>query len=429
MKEYNSIGKSIPRIDAIQQVTGRLIYGEDLYRPNMLYAKAHYSKYPHAKLLKIDTSRAEKMPGVRAVITSKDVPYNRYGFQIFDQRVLAEDKVRYRGDCIAVVAAETLQQAELAADAIKVDYEPLPAMLNPFKAMEKEAPAIHDDYLKNNIPCHLKVRTGDIDEGFRNSYIIEKNEYKTQKVEHAPIEPHVALSELAPDGKLIIHTSTSRVFHYIGVLVSVLKRPMNMIQIKSPSIGGAFGGKNEVMLEPWVSLLTLKTRRPVKMVFTREEEFSTSTIRHAYNYVYKSGVSKDGKLLCAEVKIIADCGAYLGLGKSTLMKAVVHACGPYYVPNVKVDGYLIYTNALIGSSMRGMGIPQACFACESQMDILAHKLGIDPFYFRYLNMFNRKGYLPNGQEINSTAAKKTYKRAVEIYNSEGVEGQKDEKKG
>lgn len=417
MSEFDVIGKRMPRTDAILQVTGKIVYGEDLYRPNMLYAKAKYSDYPHAKIIKINTKKAENMSGVKAVITYKDVPYNRYGFGIFDQQVLAETKVRYRGDCIAVVAAESKEQAERAVNAVEVEYEELPALFEPFEAMKPDATLIHEDLFENNIPYHLKIRTGNIEDGFKNAYLIDENVFKTQKVDHTPIEPHVALSELESDGKLVIWTSSSRVFHYIGVMNKIMKIPMNMIQIKTPAVGGAFGGKNEVMLEPWVALLTLKTKRPVKMVFTREEEFSTSTIRHAYTFKYKSGVSKEGKLLASEIEIIADSGAYLGLGKSTLMKAIVHACGPYNVPNVKVDGYLVYTNTLIGSSMRGMGVPQACFACESQMDILASKLNMNPWDFRLLNMFGDKGYLPNGQVINSKAMKLTFKRAIELYNN------------
>jgi len=416
MSEFNVIGKSIPRTDAVQQVTGKIVYGEDLYRPHMLYAKAHYSAYPHARILHIDIRRAEQMPGVKAVITHKDVPDNRFGFNVIDQKVLAEDKVHYRGDCIAVVAAETLKQAEAAAAAVKVTYEELPPLFDPFEAMKQDAPVIHEELSADNISHHLKIRSGDTEQGFKESYLIEKNVFKTQKVEHAPIEPHVALSELDPDGKLIVWTSSSRVFQYSGVMTKVMKIPMHMMQIKSPAVGGAFGGKNEVMLEPWVALLTQKTGRPVKMVFTREEEFRTSTIRHAYTITYKSSVSKDGKLLAAEIDAVSDCGAYLAQGKSQLMKAIVHLCGPYYVPNVKIDGYLVYTNTLVGSSMRGMGVPQACFACESQMDILALKLGMDPWEFRSINMFGSKGYLPNGQVINAEAMRKTYLRAVELYN-------------
>lgn len=416
MGEFDVIGKRIPRTDSVQQVTGRNIYGEDLYRPNMLYAKAHYSKYPHAKILSIDTSKAEKMPGVQAIITHKDVPHNRYGFQIHDQRVLAEDKVRYRGDCIAVVAAESKDEAQAAADKIIVEYEQLPSYFDPIEAMKEDALLIHEDRFKSNIPHHLKIRQGDVETAFKDAYLVESTTFQTQKHDHAPIEPHVSLSELEPDGKLVIWTSSSRVFHYVGVLVDVLKIPMNMIQVKSPAVGGAFGGKNEVMLEPWVALLTLKTQRPVKMVFTREEDLETSTVRHAYTLHYKTAISKEGKLLANQVEIIADCGAYLGLGKSTLTKAVVQACGPYYIENVKIDGLLVYTNTLIGSSMRGMGVPQVCFAMESQMDILAAKLGIDPWELRRINMFGDTGFIPNGQVVNSKAMRLTFERAIELFN-------------
>lgn len=418
--EFESIGKRIPRTDALSQLTGTCEYGDDMYRPNMLIAAACYSDSAHARILKIDTEEASRMPGVDTIITHKDIPHNRYGFAVHDQRVLADDKVRYRGDCIAVVAAQTREQAHAAAKAIKVEYEQLPAIFDPFEAMKTDAVLIHEDQFETNVPYHIKAYLGNIDQGFAQSDLIVEEKYNTQKVDHAPIEPHVALAEPLPDGRLIIWTSTSRVYHYVDVLVNVLQMPMSQISVKTPAgIGGAFGGKNEVMLEPWVGLLAMKTKRPVKMTFSREEDLSTSTIRHAYELHYKTGVKKDGTLLAASVQMYADTGAYLGLGKSQLTKAVVHACGPYNIPNIKVDGYLIFTNTLIASAMRGMGVPQANFACESHMDLIAQRLGMDSLQLRKKNVFGDVGKLPNGQQINSKPMSFTLQRALELFNGEG----------
>lgn len=422
MKTYNVVGKSMPRTDAPLQVTGRLVYGEDLYRDNMLYASAKYSDQMHARILSIDTSAAEKMPGVRAVITHKDVPVNKNGSGIYgtyDQPVLAGEKVCYRGDAIAVVAAETKDQAKAAAAAIKVEYEPLRPLFTVEEAMAPDAPLIHPDWYSSNVSHHQKIRNGDSSEHmFDGCYLVAENTYTTQKVDHAPIEPHVALAELEPDGQLVITTSTSRPFNYLGVMTNILQMPATMIRIRSAAVGGAFGGKNEIMLEPWVALLALKTRRPVKMVFSREEDLSTSTIRHAYKMIYKTGVSKDGHLLANEVKIFANSGAYLGLGSSTMLKAIVHACGPYSIPNVKADAYLVYTNTLVGSSMRGMGVPQVCFAMESQLDVLAKGLGISPEEIRRINLFDEYGFMPNGQVTFSPGARASYERAWEIFRDE-----------
>ena len=418
MAEFSVVGKRIPRVDAHEQVTGRLVYGDDMYRPNMLFAQARYADHPHARILGMDVSQAKNMSGVRAIVTYKDVPHNRYGFNIHDQRVLVDDKVRYRGDCIAVVAADTQELARSAADAIKVEYEVLQPLLSPVDAMREGAPLIHGDQFDTNVPVHLKLRLGDAEEGFAQCSVVHSETYSTQKVDHAPMEPHVALAEIEPDGTLVITTSTSRVFHYVGILTMVLQMPMTKLRVKSAAVGGAFGGKNEVMLEPWVGLLALKTGRPVKMTYSRKEDLCTSTVRHAYVLKYKMGAAKDGRLLAAEIEIIADGGAYAGLSKSTLTKAMVHATGPYFIPNVKVDGYVAYTNALIASSMRGMGVPQVCFAVESHMDAMAQQLDMSPEAFRRINLFGEHGNLPNGQVVNTKALRLTFERALTLYDGE-----------
>lgn len=271
------------------------------------------------------------------------------------------------------------------------------------------AVANEEDVQKSlGIEADVAVESGELD----------REKYRTQKVDHAPTEPHVALAEIMEDGQLVITTSTSRPFNYIGVLTNILQLPATKLRVRSPAVGGAFGGKNEIMLEPWIAVLAQKTGRPVKMTFSREEELSTSTIRHAYEMTYRTGVSREGKLLANEVTILADSGAYLGLGKSTLLKAIVHACGPYTVPNVKADAYLVYTNTLIGSSMRGMGVPQVCFAMESQLDRLAKKLSITPEEIRRINLFSEYGRMPNGQISFSAGARKSYERAWEIFRDE-----------
>ncbi|MDI6707351.1 MAG: molybdopterin-dependent oxidoreductase [Bacillota bacterium] len=425
MNSYDVIGIRMPRHDVVQQVTGKVVYGEDLYRPDMLYAKALYSKYAHAKILRVDVSEASRVPGVKGIITAEDVPNNRFGFSHIDQPVLADDKVRYRGDAVAVVAADSLKAADEAVKLIKVDYDVLPVVFDPLEAMKEDAPLVHDG---SNIVTHIKIRQGDAEEGFKNSDIIVEEEFSSQKVEHSPIETHVALAEIENDGKLVIWTSSSRPFHYAEQLIKILAIPMNRLQIKTPSVGGAFGGKNEITLEPWVALLAMKTKRPVKMVFTREEEFFSSTVRHPYIMKYKTGLRKDGKIIARQVQLISNSGAYAALGKSTLTKATVHCCGPYNIPNVKVDGYLVYTNTLVGGSMRGMGVPQVCFAHEVHANTIAEKLGMDPVEFRIKNMFGETGTLPNGQEVNAKPLQLTLQKALKLYESSLAGGADHEKK-
>lgn len=411
------VGKRLPRHDAVQQVTGKIIYGEDLYRPNMLYAKALYSEYAHAEIKGIDLSEAEKMPGVKAIITSRDVPYNRFGLSHIDEPVLADDKVRFKGDAVAVVAAESLAQANEALSKIKVAYKPLPLVLDPFEGMKDEV-LVHEN---TNIASHIKIRKGDVEAGFARADMIVEEKYTTQKVEHCPIEPHVAMAELEYDGKLVIWTSTSRPFSYTTHLSEILKLGMNRYNVKTPAIGGSFGAKNEVTLEPWVALLALKTKRPVKMVFTREEEFGVSSVRHPYWMKYKSGLTGDGKITAREIELISDNGPYVGLGFQTLTKAAVHAAGPYAIANIKTDAYLVYTNTAVGGAMRGFGVPQVCFAHESHTDSIAYKLGMDPVEFRLKNIFGDTGEMPTGQTVKSKPLKESILRALELEKCGGEE--------
>lgn len=414
MQHFNVLGRTIPRHDAVQQVTGKVIYGEDLYRPGMLFACALYSKYAHARVLKVDTSGAESIPGVRGVITARDVPGNRYGITHKDQSVLADEKVRHKGDAIAVVAADSLKIAREAVRHIKVDYEPLPAVFDVLDAMREDSPVIHAN---GNIAARIKIISGDVNKAFADSDLIVEENFSTQKVEHCHIEPHVALAEIENDGKLVIWTSNSRPFAYATQLTGILNIPMNRYQIKTPAVGGGFGGKNEITIEPWVALLALKTKRPVRMVFTREEEFTVSTVRHPYLMKYKSGVMKDGAIVARRIELISDSGAYVALGKETLTKAAVHSAGPYQIPNVQIDARLVYTNNITGGAMRGFGVPQVCFAHEVHTDSIAQKIGMDPVEFRIKNLFGANGLMPSGQMVRSIPLLDTLKRAVELCSS------------
>lgn len=414
--KYKVIGKSIPRHDSLLQLTGKLIYGVDIKRPGMLYAKALRSKYSHAKLINIDTSEAEKLPGVKGIITAKDVPFNRFGFTHLDQPVLAENKVRYRGDAIAVVAAETEDIAEQAVNLIKVDYEPLPGVFDPIEAMKPDAPKLHGE---SNVVSHIKIRKGDIEKGWKESDQIIEEEFSTQMVEHAMIEPHAATAEVSNNGDIIVWASVQRPFTIAADLAKILKKPENKIRVIATAIGGGFGGKNEITIEPFVCLLAMKTGHPVKMVYTREEEFQASTVRHPYVIKFKTGVKKDGVLVAREVKIISDCGPYVSWGESTLTKASVHAAGPYRIPNVKIDSYLVYTNNCIGGAMRGFGVPQLGFAYEAHTDTVAHEIGMDPIEFRLKNVIVDGSSLPTGQILDIVTLKETIDKALELLEKGG----------
>lgn len=434
MKNHNFsyIGKRFPRKDADIQLTGTCKYCDDYVLPDMLVAKACYSDYAHAKILNIDISEAESMPGIAAVITHKDVPYNRFGGgKEEDQHVLAEERVLYRGDCIAVVAAETRQQAEAAARAIHVSYAPLPCVMDMKSALAKEAPVLHPELFQDNICREVHMSNGDLNEGMLQADEIVEQTYYTQKVDHTPIEPRSALAIPLSNGHLHVISSNSRVFNFIQPLTKILQMPMSEVRLSVPEgIGGSFGGKNDLLPEPWVALLALKTRRPVKMTFTREDDMSTSTIRHAYEIHHRTGVKKDGTILADEITMYSDTGAYINLGPAQLLKAAVHCCGPYHIPNLTVNGYLVFTNTLNGSAMRGMGVPQSCFAWESHLDLIAERLGISPLEIRRKNIFGKKGLLPNGQVVDSQAARECLERAVSLLkSSEAIPLRPNKKRG
>jgi len=408
---YSVVGKSFARNDAALQVTGKIQYGDDYTRPDLLYAKILRSQHAHAKILKIDTSKAEQLGGVKAVITAKDVPHNRYGFTHQDQPILADDKVRYFGDAVAAVAATSREAAEEAISLIQVDYESLPALFDPREAMKADAPKIHGN---SNIATHLKIRNGDVEQGWKESDFIFEEEISTQMVEHAHIEPHVAIAEMAASGELVVHSSVQRLFLIASDLAKILKMPINKIRVVTTTVGGGFGGKNEISMEPHISLLAMKTGKPVKMVYTREDEFEASTVRHPYRTRYKSGLKKDGTLVAREVEIVSDCGAYVSWGESTLTKASVHAAGPYRIPHVKIDGFLVYTNKPVGGAMRGFGVTQLGFTYEVHMDTLAAEMGLDPVEFRMKNLLVDHNSLPTGQVVDVVTLKECMQRAIEV---------------
>lgn len=406
---YSVVGKSFPRTDAVLQVTGKSIYGDDYSPPGMLYAKILRSKHAHARILKLDTSKAEKLAGVKAVITAKDCPHNRFGFTHQDQPVLADDKVRFLGDGLAAVAASSWEAAEEALGLIEVDYDPLPAVFDPREAMKPDSPKIHGE---SNIASHLKIRNGDIEQGWKDSDVIFEEEISTQMVEHAHLEPHAAVAEVTPSGEVVVYSSVQRPFLIASDLGKILKVPMNRIRVVSTAVGGGFGGKNEISMEPHIALLAMKTGKPVKMKYTREDEFEASTVRHPYMTRYKSGLKKDGTLVARQVEIISDSGAYVSWGESTLTKASVHAAGPYNIPHVWIDGYLVYTNKPVGGAMRGFGVTQLGFAYEVHMDTLAAEMNLDPLEFRLKNVLVDNCTLPTGQVVEVVTLKECMQRAV-----------------
>ena len=387
-KEFIVIGKSIKRIDAIDKVTGRAKFMEDHILPNMVYVKLVLSSEPHAKIKAINTNRAMKIKNVVGIFTAKDIPgENQVGYALPDQPLLAEGKVRYVGEPIALVAAEESEAAFEASLAIKIDYEPLPALLDPLEAMKRTDILIHEEK-GSNIAFTTKVRKGNVAEGFRKSDIIVENVYKTQHQEHAYLETEGAL--VIPEiGDRITIISCAQYPHLAQAITArVLGIPASRIRIIQPYIGGGFGGKDDMgpLVAAKAALVAYKIGRPALLIYSREESIKSHCKREASIIRYKSGATKDGELMAIDVEIIMDTGAYANRGPFILWRATMHASGSYEVPNAKVDGYCVYTNKVYQGSFRGFGNPDVQFAAEAQMDELANKLGMDPVEFRLKNI-------------------------------------------
>ena len=364
----------------------------------MLHGKILWSPHPHALIKRIDTSAALAMPGVHAVLTHKDVAGpNLYGVAVLDQRVLAQDKVRSVGDAVALVAAESEEQAEAALERIVVDYEPLPGVFTIEAALAPNAPLVNGD---DNLFQHTTLRKGDIAEGFAQADVIIEQTYRTQSMDHVPMEPEAGLAYIDSLGVLNIITATQYPFRDRRQIAPNVGLPMNRVRVIQAPVGGGFGRKDDITTEIHAGLLAIKTGRPVRLVYTREESLFALTKRHPFTIHYKSGARANGQLTAVEASIYGDSGPYLSLGMYVIKKAGIHATGPYFVPNVKVDTYTVTTNNLTGGAMRGFGVLQVAVAHESQMDMLARGLGMSPLEFRLINCLKPGLTTATGQVVN-----------------------------
>jgi CO/xanthine dehydrogenase Mo-binding subunit len=395
---YDWVGKSVPKIDALEKALGATQYVGDMQLPGMLHARILWAGVPHALIRGIDTSEAERVPGVRAVLTAGDVPgTNRYGLAVPDQRVLADHKVRTAGDPVALVAAETEEAAEEALPKIRLDLEPLRPIFSIEDALDATAPAIHEG---GNLFQHTRVRKGDVDEGTKGSDAIVEGTYRTHLMDHMAMEPEAGLAYVDPSGVLNIITSTQSPYRDRRQIAPALNLSMNKVRVIQAPVGGGFGRKDDITSEIHVGLLALVTQRPVRLVYTREDSLIANTKRHPMLMKFRTGARRDGRLTFVDGDIYGDTGAYLSLGAYVIKKTGIHACGPYAVPNVRVDTYTLYTNNLTSGAMRGFGVLQAAVAHESQMDQLAQRLGISPVDFRLINVLKPGLTSSTGQVMN-----------------------------
>jgi CO/xanthine dehydrogenase Mo-binding subunit len=414
-----AVGQRASRADGRLHGLGQTKYIDDMYFPNMLFAKIKRAGVASAIIKSIDTKEAEAMPGVVAIITGRDIPCNSFGPSLKDQPVLADTRVFHAGDGVAAVAAETEQIATEALDKIKVEYEVLKPVLDPLESLKLETPGVHAP--SANIYGHKIIKKGDVEKAFRESDHIFEGTFRTQMVEHVPLEPHSTIAQWDANGRVTIHSTLGRITLGRADVGRTLGIPMSRVRIVATVVGGNFGGKNEITTEPALALLSKKTGRPVKCTFTRPEEFYASTTRHPLIMEYKTGVTKQGKILGRKIRLILDGGAYCSWSETTLGKACILSAGPYNIENLEAEAFVVYTNKTMTGAMRGFGAPQVCFAYESHMDDIAHALGIDPIDIRLLNAFEEGSISPTGQKLHSVVAKESILRAAKMFGWNGMD--------
>ena len=395
-----AVGARLPRYDGVGHVTGRTRFVDDVRVPGTLWAKALRSPHPHAGIVRLDTTRAERHPGVAALITHEDVPRNVYGHLEAlgvpaDEPLLAEDDVRYRGQPIAVVAAEDEASALEALELIEVEFDERPAVLDIRKAFDPETQPFHQwgpVFPHFGTYTSRRIRKGDVDGAFDRADAIVQGVYRPQAIDQVPIEPQVALAVPEPDGRLTIYSCTQAMYFSMGVVAAHLQWPLNRLKFVGGTVGGGFGGKVDTATETICALLALKANRPVKWRWTREEEFLASSTRAPWHMEIADAVTSDGWMLGRKMITLHDAGAYTRFSSYGVTKHSFHHTGAYTIPNVRFDGYVVYTNRTPTTAMRGFGVTSVSFAAEIQMNRIAEVLGIDPFELRLKNA-NRVGDL------------------------------------
>ena len=436
MEEFRYIGKPVSRVDAYDKVTGAAVFGADIRQQGELYGAVYRSPYPHARILSIDTSAAKKAPGVRAVVTGKDRPI-LYGVPIADEPFLAFDKVRYYGEAVAAVAADTLEQAEEAVKLITAEYEELPVVDDVLEAVKPGSPTVHDSWQSykktgkvgcvegGNICDVFKVRKGDVDQGFAQADVIVEKQYNTALIQHVTIETHCATVLVDHKGGITCWTSAQSPFMIRQYFASTLNLAYNDVRVIGTYVGGGFGSKFDLRAEQIAYMLAYELKgRPVKVVFDRTEDFIASVVRGKVVTNIKTGATKDGKIVAQQIEIYWDTGAYTTMGPRVATNGAIAASGPYEIPNVKIDSYCVATNKPICGAYRGFGVPETNWAGENQLNVLAEKLGIDPLELRKRNAYREGSISVTGEKLFSVGVYDSLVKAGEMidWQSSGLRG-------
>lgn len=408
--ELHVVGKPLARVDAHGKVTGKTVYAADFALPGMLWGKVLRSTEPHARIVRIDPSRALRLPGVRAVITGEDTPNVRYGGALKDETVFAGDKVLYAGQPVAAVAATTPEAALAALKAIDVVYDPLPAVFDVQAALAPGAPLVHEAwqtytampilYRDGNICNRARIIAGDVERGFAEADRIFEHRFTTRMVHQGYTEPRAAVAAWDAGGRVTVWSNTQLPFDVQNTLAEILQLPPSGIRVVVAAIGGGFGGKLRVGVEHFAALLARKTGRPVKVITTSEEELTAAYPRQGTVIELKTGVTRDGRITAKQGRIVFDTGAFAGSGPGVASVATLILAGPYRIPNLFLEGYAVYTNKTNCGSFRAPSGPQANFAMESQTDMIADALGVDPLEFRLKNIVREGDEGPTGQVLS-----------------------------
>jgi CO/xanthine dehydrogenase Mo-binding subunit len=421
------VGARIPRYDGIAHVTGRTTYVDDVRIPGTLWVKALRSPHHSAAITKLDTRPAEEMPGVHAVVTHADVPHLVYGHLEAlgipaDEPLLARDDVRYKGQPVVVVAAESEELAAEAVSRIEIEFEERPALLDVRQAFDSDAPTFHQwgnwyTHFENEMD-RRQIRKGDIEWAWANADTIVQGVYRPAAIEHVPLETQTCQVVPEPSGRLTIYSCTQALYFSMGVVAAHLQVPLNKLKFVGGTTGGGFGGKVDTATETMCALLAMKSGRPVKWRWTREEEFLCSSTRAPWHMEIADAVTKDGWILGRKMLTLHDAGAYARFSPYGLTKHSFHHTGAYTIPNLEFDGYVVFTNRVPTTAMRGFGVTSVSFATETHMSRIADVLGLDPIEIRLKNANRIGDTSPNGVVYTDPSTVQTIQTIAEAIGHE-----------
>jgi len=416
-------GRRLNRIDGVGKVTGRHVYAADFSLPGMLFGKVLRSTEARARIVRLDVAKARALPGVRCILTASDLPALRFGTAVKDRAVLADGEVRFVGEAIAAVAATSLEIAEQAVRLIEIEYETLPAVFDPEQAIARGAPLVHEHWDRyaalpvfdrlGNMPGRCSMTHGDVEAAFASAYRIYEHRFSTQLVHPGYTEPRAAVASWDGNGDLVVWANTQLPFDMKNMLAEILDLPARKVRVIVPGIGGGFGGKLRVGVEHFAAWLARKSGRPVKVMTTSEEELLDAYPRQPTIVELKTGVSRDGRLVARKGRVIVDCGAYANSGPPTVAIALQVLAGPYRSANLALEGIAAYTNKGSTGSFRAPAGPMANFAVESQIDIIADDLGIDPLELRLRNVFREGDEGPAGEKVVGVSIEECLTKAAD----------------